>query len=485
MASLQTLCEYNGYLYALWKGMTGDERMFYSRFDGTHWTDQQPFAGSTSVGPSAATYGGRLFVAWKGQRDDQRLFWLQIDGERWYDQAPIGASFNSSHGPSLSAFGGRLYAAWKGMFDDQTIWSASTNNAGWTAPTPIPGAFSRVGPSLATLGDRLYAVWRGADTDQGLWYASTGDGHTWTAPAIIPNVGSSVGPSVTAANGRLYAGWKGFIGDEQLWWSSFDPATGKWAGQQKIPNAQSSVGPAMGTYRGTPYAMWKGPGMHQNLSYSANLALLHNIWLKAKPVPGNSGQDTPVNIGVPLQYQEMTEWCWVACAASIAHYYNPGSTVNQADMVTAIGRKQNGFGVADCAPTPAIFNNNPGLAGRFANAFNPAAELCLDNVGLPQLCHQTGGIGDALDAARVPFRWAKTATLAEIAKEVDNDRPVCVSIEWLDNSGSHYVIIAGVLNDQILILDPGAGPTVMAYEDFPARYGTGATLAGVAFTKRS
>jgi ABC-type bacteriocin/lantibiotic exporter with double-glycine peptidase domain len=67
----------------------------------------------------------------------------------------------------------------------------------------------------------------------------------------------------------------------------------------------------------------------------------------------------------------------------------------------------------------------------------------------------------ALKEAGVSFRSAHTATLAEIAKEIDNDRPVCVAIDWLDHSGSHYVIIASVLNDEILILDPGAGPTVM------------------------
>ncbi len=486
MASLQSLCEYNGYLYAFWKGQTGDHRMFYSRYNGKRWSEQKPFAASSSVGPSAATYGGRLFLTWKGQRNDQRIFWLQVDGNTWHGQSAVGPSFNSSHGPSLSAFGDRLYAAWKGMLDDQTVWFASTNNAGWTAPTPIPGAFSRFGPSLATLGDRLYAVWRGAGIDQGLWYASTRDGRTWTPPEVIPNVGSSVGPSVTAANGRLYAGWKGVIGDEQLWWSSYNPATKTWAKQRQIPHGLSSVGPALGTYQGTPYAMWKGPGTQQNLSFSANLSQnIQNIWTKPQPVPGNSGQETPVNIGVRLQYQETSSWCWLACAASIAHYYDPKSTANQPDLMTDIGRRLNNFGKIDCAPTSTMLNNKPGLGGLLANPYSPSASLCLDDVPIPQVCKKTGGVGDALKVHGNYARYTNNVTLAEITKEIDNGRPVCVDISWFaKGAGSHVVIIAGVLNDQILVLDPGHGETVISYTDFPAQYRGGAHLSGAAFTKR-
>jgi hypothetical protein len=301
-------------------------------------------------------------------------------------------------------------------------------------------------------------------------------------------VGSSVGPSVTAANGRLYAAWKGFIGDEQLWWSWFDTQSNAWAAQQKVPNAFSSEGPALGTYRGSPYAMWKAPGKQQNLAFSANESL-RNIWTKARPGPGSSGQDAPVNIGVRLQYQEDSFWCWLACAASVAHFYDPNSTVTQPEMMTRIGRALNPdqFGnTTDCVPTQKMLKDDPVLAANLADPFSRAAEFCLEDGPIPRVCHHSGGVGDALKANHNFAGYQQNVTLAEIAKEVDAGRPVCVDFRWTagpQKGFSHVVIVAGVLNDQILVLDPGFGEIPIAYEDFPSRYFDGGSLLGAAFTK--
>ena len=489
MGIQQALCEYNGFLYAFWKGETNDERLFYSRYDGSKWSVQQVVAGNSSVGPSVAVYGGRLFLSWKGTHDDQRIFWLQIDHDHWFDQASIGPAFNSSHGPALAAFNGRLYAAWKGMYDDQQIWFASTDNATWTAPRPIPGVGSSVGPSLAVSNGRLFAAWKGAGNDQGIYMSSTADGATWTPQINIPGVATSVGPSLTAVPGQVYAMWKGIIGDERLWWSAFNENDNqhRWAPQAVVPGATSSVGAALGSYRGVPTAMWKGPGTNQGLSfsqYSPPSLFKANGWSAAKVVPGNSGQDLPVNIGVPLQYQEDSLWCWLACAASVAHYYDPHSTVNQPDLMTKIGRKFNGFGPTVCAPTPAILNNHPGLAARLANPYSTDAEFCLENVEIPQVCKKSGGITDALKMnGNFSGVYKNKVSLAEITSEVHAGRPLCVDIAWKDNKASHVVIIAGVLDDRILVLDPGNGETVIPYEIFPDQYLGGATLGGLAFTK--
>lgn len=37
-------------VYMAWKGVTGDERMYYSYFDGNNWAQQQFAVGMTSVG---------------------------------------------------------------------------------------------------------------------------------------------------------------------------------------------------------------------------------------------------------------------------------------------------------------------------------------------------------------------------------------------------------------------------------------------------
>jgi len=40
MSVPQSLCNYNGLLYAAWKGEVGDDRLFYSSFNGTAWAPQ-------------------------------------------------------------------------------------------------------------------------------------------------------------------------------------------------------------------------------------------------------------------------------------------------------------------------------------------------------------------------------------------------------------------------------------------------------------
>lgn len=72
---------------------------------------------------------------------------------------------------------------------------------------------------------------------------------------------------------------------------------------------------------------------------------------------------------------------------------------------------------------------------------------------------------------------------SQVATETDAGRPVCVDITRNSGVGSHVVIIAGVLDDRILVLDPGNGESVVPFETFPANYFGGATLDGFTFTK--
>src|ERR1019366_2786458 len=94
------LCSFSGKLCAAWKGETGDDRLFYSEFNGSAWTTQATIAGNSSVGPGLAVLGSSLFAAWKGEHSDERLFFAAITGAQ--AQIPVVAG---SIGPSLGAFG--------------------------------------------------------------------------------------------------------------------------------------------------------------------------------------------------------------------------------------------------------------------------------------------------------------------------------------------------------------------------------------------
>jgi hypothetical protein len=88
------------------------------------WSEQQPgIGGGTSNGPSLAVFNGRLYAAWKGVPGDERMFWSSFDGTNWSTQQP-GIGGGTSNGPSLAVFNGPLYAAWKGVDNDtRMFWS--------------------------------------------------------------------------------------------------------------------------------------------------------------------------------------------------------------------------------------------------------------------------------------------------------------------------------------------------------------------------
>jgi hypothetical protein len=494
MSILQSLCNFNGLLYAAWKGEVGDDRLFYSSFNGTTWTPQTLIPGNSSAGPSLAVFGSAMYAAWKGEGSDERIFYSKFAGGAWQPQVLI-AGIASSTGPSLAAMGNKLYAVWKGMGSDQAIWNSAFDGTNWTPQAVVPAVATSVGPSLAFYNNKLWMAWKGMYNDQGLYYASF-NGTSWSPQALIPGTASSVGPSLTGYNGKLYAAWKGESGDQSLWYSSFDGTS--WAPQTPIPGAQSSVGPALQEYQshgrgvvvrpGSPgdlYAMWKGANADQQLRY----AFFDTAkWSSQGTVPGNTGQDTPQNIGVRMQYQETTEWCWMAVATSISHFYNPASTATQCATMTIVGQNINGFAKNTSAcPSAAAVAKVPGLAAILANPYTPAAENVLNNpvLGIPIEYIKSGGVGDALN---VHGNWKQpgvaTLTLAQMAAEISAGRPICANIAWnAANAGQHVVVIAGVLNDQLLICDPANGESVIQYEDFPAFYSSGASLVDYNLTQ--
>jgi hypothetical protein len=272
-------------LLATWKGEYGDDRLFYSTFDGTSWTGQlnEPNVGS-NVGPTATPFNNRAFAAWKGAGTDQGLYWSTFDGAGWAPQQNI-PGVGSSIGPSVAAFNGRLFAAWKGINNDQGIYWSSFDGTTWAPQLLLPGVASSTGPSLAEYGGRLYAAWKGMDNDQGIYWSSF-DGATWAPQQLLPGVASSLGPSLATVGGRLYAAWKGMADDQGIYWSSFDGTT--WAPQQLLPGVASSIGPSLAGYGGRLYAAWKGMDNDQGIYWSS---FDGTQWSPQSTIPGNTCPD--------------------------------------------------------------------------------------------------------------------------------------------------------------------------------------------------
>ena len=274
------LAEFNGKLYAAWKGMERDEGIYYSSFNGTTWAAQQRVQNvGTSAGVALAALGNALYMAWKGEGADQGIYYSTFNGTTWAAQKLV-TGVATSTGPRLAVLGGNLYMAWKGMEGDQRLFWNKFNGTTWTAQAQIPGTATSVGPALAVFNNTLYAAWKGVYGDPGIYFASF-NGTSWSAQKQIANTGTSEGPSLAVMGNLLYAVWKGEYMDQSLWYSTFNGTT--WAAQKQIPNVASSVGAGLTLFGSELYAAWKGELGDQSIWYSS---FNGTTWAAQKQIPG-------------------------------------------------------------------------------------------------------------------------------------------------------------------------------------------------------
>ena len=167
------------------------------------WSAQvQAPSGATSTSPALAAFNGKLYAAWKGMDSDQRLFVSSsADGVNWSAQLQLQAPSGSGHGhtsasPALAAFNGKLYAAWKGKDTDQRLFvSSSADGVNWSAQVQAPSGSTSTSPALAAFNGKLYAAWKGMDSDQRLFVSSSADGVNWSPQAQAPSGQSSTSPA--------------------------------------------------------------------------------------------------------------------------------------------------------------------------------------------------------------------------------------------------------------------------------------------------
>ncbi|MFD7908495.1 hypothetical protein ACFV4G_40430 [Kitasatospora sp. NPDC059747] len=145
-----------------WKGVDGDQRIWWNSYRGgstgsNSWTGPQPVDGAaTSAGVALAGQpGGGLLMAWKGVDGDQRIWWSRLypSSTVWTPPQPVPGA-RSGVGPALAVYGGSTVMTWKGADGDQRIWWNRFDPGGsvWSDPQPIFGASTGFRPALATVG---------------------------------------------------------------------------------------------------------------------------------------------------------------------------------------------------------------------------------------------------------------------------------------------------------------------------------------------
>jgi hypothetical protein len=239
---------------------------------------------------------------------------------------------------------------------------------------------------------------------------------------------------------------------------------------------------------GPPYDPNHGVTFVVNVGWDAPLNIVSDITvLDAKPIETQTYvPDVNNRLGVRMQYQQSSEWCWIAVATTVDHFYNPASTWTQCQVMTQIGQEINGFPADTTAcPSAAALAANPGLATRYADPYAVAARYVLDDprLGINRLYLKSGGVTDALKkVGNYASYESPNLTLAQVAGELNAGRPVVAAITWA-GGGSHFVLIAGIQGEGMLILDPANGEAFVEFGEFPSTYFGGATLDGYAFTK--
>ncbi len=239
---------------------------------------------------------------------------------------------------------------------------------------------------------------------------------------------------------------------------------------------------------GPPYDSNHGVTFVVNVDWPEPLHFATDITvLDAKPVDVQFYEpDVSHNLGMRTQYQQSGLWCWIATAVSVDRFYDPASRWTQCQVMTLIGQEINGFPRDTSAcPTDAALRANPGLATRLSDPYNVAARYVMDDpaLGVDRRYLKSGGVTDALTKTNNLSGWqGPDVTLDRLAQEINAGRPVIAGITW-NSGGSHYVTIAGVQGEGLLILDPVNGQSLTEFGEFPGTYFGGATLDGYAFTR--
>ncbi len=197
------------------------------------------------------------------------------------------------------------------------------------------------------------------------------------------------------------------------------------------------------------------------------------------------GGFAPRNIGLRMEFQETSQWCWIAVGVSIQRYYNPASKVTQCAEMTSIGHRINGYPPdTNAYPGEASLASVPNLREALAN---PTLKMALTILDSPEPLidaryDKSGGVGDALGLNWFNKSGQASISLAQLTTEIEAGRPVAFQIKFTASGDTHYIAVAGVMADLLLVCDPGSGDSVIRYGDFLTSYQGGASILDVALT---
>lgn len=272
----------------IWKGVQGDSAIYESDLLSGGWTPQRriPNIGSThspaltrieAPGPTPRT---GLIMVWKGVAGDQGLYWSRNLFNGWEPQRRI-PDVGSSTRPALANAAGRICLAWKGVDGDNGIyWTTFDGNGAWLPQSRINGVGTSDSPTLVDVSDRLYMFWKGVPGDSNVYWSAIdfANDPIWrpqrrieyfsyqTGGGVPVAIGAAGGLSAAQRGNRILIAWKGVQGDSSIYVTLFDD--NEFSGQVRVSNVSTSVGPSVAAIDGATLMAWKGIGNDSNIYWS-------------------------------------------------------------------------------------------------------------------------------------------------------------------------------------------------------------------------
>ncbi|MBU4490048.1 MAG: hypothetical protein KKE79_05375 [Actinobacteria bacterium] len=172
------LAEFNGFLYAGTRRLTGGCEVWRSR-DGTGWTlaNKRGFEDANNWSAWCMTvFSNKLYAGTYNETTGGEI-WASSNGTNWTQVNTDGFGDAKNKGIySLCVFGGDIYAGTYNQTDGGELWRSSSGSA-WTAcATPFPWTASNQGIySLSVFGGALYAGTSNQAQGCELWKSTNGN----------------------------------------------------------------------------------------------------------------------------------------------------------------------------------------------------------------------------------------------------------------------------------------------------------------------
>ena len=159
------------------------------------------------------------------------------------------------------------------------------------------------------------------------------------------------------------------------------------------------------------------------------------------PMAAPAAPTGPILLGVPLFLQQQSEWCWAACTAMIAAFFNK-PTVKQCELANFLQQQ------TTCCD-------------------NPGSSACNQPCQNQNIMRVYGHIGIGGHAPDLPL------FVDTLANEIIAGRPVEVGFLW-DSGGGHVVLVYGYNFEGVFaVRDPWRGTLSVTYPALQTAYGMG------------